>query len=232
MPVLDNKVALITGAKGGLGGFVTEAFLQAGATVAGVSRSIQASDFPNPRFTAISVELSNGDAARQLAASVVERFGKIDILVHLVGGFAGGQPVHETDDETLDRMLDMNLKSAFHVARAVLPHMRNQGVGRILAIGSRAAVEPSPDAGAYAASKAALVSLIRTIAAENKDRCISANVILPGTMDTPANRKSDPGADYSKWVQPSQVANLLITLAADSASQVNGAVIPIYGAGL
>ena len=232
MPVLDNKVALITGAKGGLGGFVTEAFLQAGATVAGVSRSIQASDFPNPRFTAISAELSNGDAARQLAASVAERWGRIDILVHLVGGFAGGQPVHETDDETLDRLLDMNLKSAFHVARAVLPHMRNQGGGRILAIGSRAAVEPSPGAGVYAASKAALVSLIRTIAAENKDRCISANVILPGTMDTPANRKSDPGADYSKWVQPSQVANLLITLAADSASQVSGAVLPIYGAGL
>jgi len=232
MPVLDNKVALITGAKGGLGGFVTEAFLQAGATVAGVSRSIQASDFPNLRFTAISAELASGDAARQLAATVVERWGRIDILVHLVGGFAGGQPVHETDDETLNRMLDMNLKSAFHVARAVLPHMRNQGGGRILAIGSRAAVEPSPDAGAYAASKAALVSLIRTIAAENKDRCISANVILPGTMDTPANRKSDPGADYSKWVQPSQVANLLITLAADSASQVSGAVLPIYGAGL
>jgi len=232
VPVLDNKVALITGAKGGLGGFVTEAFLQAGATVAGVSRSIQASDFPNPRFTAISAELSNGDAARQLAASVAERWGRIDILVHLVGGFAGGQPVHETDDETLDRLLDMNLKSAFHVARAVLPHMRNQGGGRILAIGSRAAVEPSPGAGVYAASKAALVSLIRTIAAENKDRCISANVILPGTMDTPANRKSDPGADYSKWVQPSQVANLLITLAADSASQVSGAVLPIYGAGL
>ena len=163
---------------------------------------------------------------------MVEKFGRIDILVHLVGGFAGGQPVHETDDATLDRMLDMNLKSAFHVVRAVLPHMRNRGGGRILAIGSRAAVEPSPGAGAYAASKAALVSLIRTVAAENKDRCISANVILPGTMDTPANRKSDPQADYSKWVQPNQVANLLITLAADSASQVSGAIVPIYGAEL
>ena len=232
MPVLDNKVALITGAKGGLGGFVTEAFLQAGATVAGVSRSIQESDFPNPRFIAISAELSSGDTARQVAAGVVEKFGGIDILVHLVGGFAGGQPVHETDDATLDRMLDMNLKSVFYVVRAVLPHMRNRGGGRILAIGSRAAVEPSPGAGIYAASKAALVSLIRTVAAENKDRCISANVILPATMDTPANRKSDPRADYSKWVQPSQVANLLITLAADSASQVSGAIVPIYGAEL
>ena len=232
MPALDQKVALITGAKGGLGSFVTEAFLQAGATVVGVSRSIQASDFSNPRFVAMPAELSTGEAARQLASDVAARFQRIDILVHLVGGFAGGKPVHEADDETLERMLDMNLKSAFYLSRAVLPHMRNQGSGRILAIGSRAAVESSPGAGIYAATKAALVSLVRTIAAENKDRCISANVILPGTMDTPANRKSDPKADYSKWVQPGQVASLLVCLAADSASQVSGAVIPIYGADL
>jgi NAD(P)-dependent dehydrogenase (short-subunit alcohol dehydrogenase family) len=229
MAVLDNKVALITGAKGGLGGFVTEAFLAAGATVAGVSRSIQQSDFPNPRFAAIPAELSSGETARRLADEVVARFGRIDALVHLVGGFAGGQPVHETDDATLEQMLEMNMKSAFYVLRAVIPHMRSSGGGRILAIGSRAAAEPSPGAAIYGASKAALVSLVRSVAAENKDRCISANVILPGTMDTPANRKASPQADYSKWVQPSQVASLLVTLAADSASQVSGAVIPIYG---
>jgi NAD(P)-dependent dehydrogenase (short-subunit alcohol dehydrogenase family) len=232
MPVLDQKVALITGAKGGLGGSVTEAFLDAGATVVGVSRSIQASDFPHPRFTAMPAELSNANAARQLVDEVVAKLGRIDILVHLVGAFDGGKPVHETDDATLGRMLDINLKSAFYVARAVLPNMRNQGSGRILAIGSRAAVEPSPGAGAYAASKAALVSLIQTIASENKDCSITANVILPGTMDTPANRKAMAQADYSKWVQPSQVANVLVTLASDSASQISSAAIPIYGAEL
>lgn len=230
--ILDQKVALITGAKGGLGGFVTRAFLEAGATVAGVSRSIQSSDFPHPRFAAISAELSSGDAAQRVASDVVSRFGRIDILIHLVGGFSGGEPIHETDDATLDRMLDVNLKSAFYVARAVLPHMRNQGCGRVVAVGSRAAVEPFPGAGAYAASKAALVSLIRTIATENKDRGISANIVLPGMIDTPANRKADPRADFSKWVQPNQVANLLLTLAADSVSQVSGAAIPIYGAEL
>ena len=230
MPALDQKVALITGAKGGLGNFVTEAFLEAGATVVGVSRSIQASDFPHARFAAMPAELSSGEAARRLADEVAARFQKIDILVHLVGGFAGGKPVHQTDDETFERMLDVNLKSAFYMARAVLPHMRNRGGGRILAIGSRAAVEPSPGAGAYAASKAALVSLIRTIAAENKDRGISANVILPDMMDTPLNRKFDPQADYSKWVQPGQVASLLLSLASDAMPQVSGAAIPIYGA--
>jgi NAD(P)-dependent dehydrogenase (short-subunit alcohol dehydrogenase family) len=230
MPALDQKVALITGAKGGLGNFVTEAFLEAGATVVGVSRSIQASDFPHARFAAMPAELSSGEAARRLADEVAARFQKIDILVHLVGGFAGGKPVHQTDDETFEHMLDVNLKSAFYMARAVLPHMRNRGGGRILAIGSRAAVEPSPGAGAYAASKAALVSLIRTIATENKDRGISANVILPGMMDTPLNREFDPKADYSKWVQPGQVASLLLSLASDAMPQVSGAAIPIYGA--
>ena len=95
MPLLDQKVALITGAKGGLGSFVTEAFLQAGAAVVGVSRSIQASDFPDPRFVAMPAELSSGEAARQLASVVAARFERIDILVHLVGGFAGGKPVHD-----------------------------------------------------------------------------------------------------------------------------------------
>jgi NAD(P)-dependent dehydrogenase (short-subunit alcohol dehydrogenase family) len=230
VPELDRKVAIITGAKGGLGNSVTKAFLDAGATVVGVSRSIQASDFPHPRFTAMPAALSNGAAARQLAEEVVAKFQNIDILVHLVGGFAGGKSVADTDDETLDGMLNDNLQSAFYMVRAVLPHMRKQGSGRILATGSRAAVEPSPGAGAYALSKAALVSLIRTVAAENKDRGISANVVLPGTMDTPANRKFQPAADYSKWVQPNQVANLLVCLASDAMPQVSGAAIPVYGA--
>jgi len=229
MPALDQRVVLITGAKGGLGTFVTEAFLAAGATVVGISRSIQQSDFPNPQFTAMPAELSNGVAARQLASDVAAKFQRIDILVHLVGIYAGGKPVAETDEEMLDRMLDTNLKSAFHIAGAVIPFMRAQGGGRILAIGSRAAGEAYPGIGVYAASKAALVSLIRTIAAENKDRCISANIIQPGTIDTAANRKNDPKADYSKWVHPAQIANLLVCLAADTASQVSGAVIPIYG---
>ena len=229
MAILENKIALITGAKGGLGGFVTEAFLQAGAKVVGVSRSIQNSDFPNPNFTAMPAELASSEAGQQVARAVMTQFGRIDILAHLVGGFAGGKPVHETDDTTLEQMFEMNVKSAFHIARAVIPQMRAQGGGRILAVGSRAALEAAPGAALYAAAKAALVSLIRTIAAENKDRKISANVVLPGTMDTPANRKAMPAGDFSKWVQPAQVANLLVTLASDGASQVTGAAIPIYG---
>ncbi|HEY2013459.1 MAG TPA: SDR family NAD(P)-dependent oxidoreductase [Bryobacteraceae bacterium] len=229
MNSLEGKVALITGAKGGLGSFVTEAFLAAGGRVVGVSRSIQASDFSHPEFFAMPAELSSGEAARKLAEAVIERFGRIDSLVHVMGGFAGGRRVDETDDATFEKMLDLNYRAAFYVARAVLPQMRQQGGGRILAVASRQAMEPAANVGAYSASKAALVALIRSIALENKDRCISANTVLPGTMDTPGNRGGDPRADGSEWVQPSQVAALLVHLASDAGAQISGAAIPIYG---
>jgi NAD(P)-dependent dehydrogenase (short-subunit alcohol dehydrogenase family) len=229
MSTLNGKVTLITGAKGGLGSFVTEAFLSAGARVAGASRSIQQSDFSHPEFFAIPAELSSGDAARKLAEDVIGRFGRIDVLVHVMGGFAGGKSVAETDDDTFEKMLDVNYRAAFYIARAVLPQMRVQGSGRILAVASRQAAEPGAMVGAYSASKAALVALVRVIALENKDRRISANTVLPGTMDTPANRAGDPQADRSRWLQPSQVAALLVHLASDAGEQITGAAIPIYG---
>jgi NAD(P)-dependent dehydrogenase (short-subunit alcohol dehydrogenase family) len=226
---LSDKTVLITGANGGLGMAVTKAFLEAGAQVAGVAKKIQNSDFPHPNFIAYPAELGSADAARAVAASVTAKWGKIEILVHLVGAFAGGKSVADTDDALLERMLEVNLRTAFHMFRAVLPGMRARGAGRILAIGSRTATGPRPMVGAYSASKAALVSLVGTIALENKDRGISANVILPGTMDTPANRVAMPGSDPGKWVQPSQVASLLVHLASDQSSQISGAVIPILG---
>ena len=229
MNTLRDKVTLITGAKGGLGSFVTNAFLAAGATVVGVSRSIQAGDFPHPAFTAMPAELADPAAAKALVSDVAARFGRIDALVHAMGGFAGGARVDETDDATLERMLDLNFRSAFYVVRAVLPQMRRQASGRILAVASRQGVEPAAMVGAYSASKAALVSLIRTVALENKDRGISANTVLPGTMDTPANRVGDPEADRSHWVQPAHVAALLVHLASDAAAHINGAAIPVYG---
>jgi NAD(P)-dependent dehydrogenase (short-subunit alcohol dehydrogenase family) len=229
MSGLEGSITLITGAKGGLGSFVTEAFLAAGATVVGVSRSIRKDDFSHPNFHAMPAELSTGAAARTIAGAVLTRFGRIDALVHVMGGFAGGQSVAETDDATFERMLDLNFRAAFFITRAVLPSMRQQGKGRILAVASRQAVEPAAMVGAYSASKAALVSLVRTIALENKDRGISANTVLPATMDTPANRGGDPGADSSQWVQPSHVAALLVHLASDAGAAITGAAIPIYG---
>ena len=229
---LESKVVLITGASGGLGNAVTNAFLDAGANVAGVSPNIKDSQFPHANFIAIPAALSSLAGAREVAEKAIAKWGKIDALVHLVGGFAGGESVADTDDATLERMLDMNLRTAFHILRAVIPQMRAQGTGRILAIGSRTATNPVPALGVYSASKAALVSLVQTVALENKDRGISANVILPGTMDTPANRAGNPQADFSKWVQPSQIASLLVHLSGDAAANISGAVIPVLGGDL
>ena len=226
---MKGKVALVTGANGGLGSYVTQALLDAGASVIGVSRKIQQSNFNSPSFTALPAEISTAAGAKSMVDSVVARFGRLDVVAHTVGGFAGGQSIAETDDATLQRMFDLNLNSTFYLLRAVLPAMRKTGNGRIIAIGSRAALEPGVGVGAYSASKAAMVSLIKTVALENKDAGITANVILPGTMDTPANRKSIPNADFSKWVQPATVAALITWLAGDAGKDVNGAVIPVYG---
>jgi NAD(P)-dependent dehydrogenase (short-subunit alcohol dehydrogenase family) len=230
--LMTEKIALITGANGGLGVHVTKTFLEAGFTVIGVSPHIQQSDFEHPHFVAVAAEINNLASAKTLVHTAVARGGKIDVLAHLVGGFTGGQTVADTDDETWRQMFDTNLNSTFHLLRAVIPHMRDAGGGRIIAIGSRQAEFPGPKVGAYSASKAALVSLIKTVALENKDAAITANVILPGTMDTPANRKAMPGADTSQWVQPSSVAELILWLAGDAGNDVTGAAIPVYGKGI
>jgi len=226
---MNNKVVLITGAKGGLGSFVTQRFLATGTTVVGTSRSISPADFPEANFVALPVDFTKAAAVRNAIESVVSRFGRLDVLVHVLGGFAGGQTVAETDDATWEQMCDLNLTSAFYVLRAAIPHLRKSGKGRIIAIGSLTAVEPHAKLGAYVTFKAALTMLVRTVALENKDAGVTANVILPGTMDTPTNRKSMPGADFSKWVQPGDVADLVLWLADDRAAHITGTAIPVDG---
>jgi NAD(P)-dependent dehydrogenase (short-subunit alcohol dehydrogenase family) len=229
MNALRDQVVLITGAKGGLGTSVTREFLAAGALVVGASRGIVDADFPNPHFDAIAADLSDAQAAKRVAEEVIRRFQKIDTLVHVMGGFAGGKPIAETDDATWELMMSVNLRSAVNILRAVIPHMRHAAMGRIIAIGSRNAAEPAANLSAYNASKAALVSLVRTAALENKDLGITANVILPATMNTDANRKATPEADPAKWVQPEQVAALVTFLATPAAAQITGAAIAVYG---
>lgn len=226
---MKGRVVLVTGANGGLGTYVTQAFLDAGATVIGSSRKVQQSDFTSADFVAFPAEISTQAGATALVESILARFGKLDVLAHTVGGYAGGPSVAETDDATFQRMFDLNVNSFLHILRASIPSLRRSGRGRIIAIGSRAAVEPGAGVGAYSASKAAMVSLVKTVAAENRDAAMTANVILPGTMDTTANRLAMPGADFSKWVQPANVAALAVWLASEAAKDINGAAIPVYG---
>src|SRR5437879_4908895 len=227
---MKDKVVFITGAKGGLGSFVTQRFLATGATVVGTSRSISKEDFPEPNFVPLPVDFTKSAAVREAVESVVSRFGKLDVLVHVLGGFAGGKTVAETDDATWEQMRDLNLTSAFYTLRAAIPYLRKSHNGRIVAIGSQSAVEPHSGLGAYVTFKSALTMLVRTVALENKDAGLTANVVLPGTMDTPANRKSMPDADFSKWVQPKDVADLVLWLSDERACHVTGVAVPIEGA--
>ena len=216
---------LITGAAGGLGSAVVEAFLAAGATVYGADVAWKHQPHDNARFHPIEANLmqpAECDRVAQLASPV-------DTLLHLVGAFSGGQPVASTPDETWQQMLDLNLRSAYSMFRAVLPQMLEAGHGGMVAVGSRAALEPLANFAAYSVAKAALVTLVKTVALEVKDSGVTANVVLPSVIDTAANRKAMPKADYSKWVTPESIAGLLVWLASDAARDVNGAAIPIYG---
>ena len=210
---------LITGASGALGAAVIQEFLRRGAQVTGVGRS-----WPEPRPAIRTLDLDLFDPSQ--VASLGAGF---DVLVHVLGGFAGGQPVQDTDDATWAGQLQINVTSAFHAARAVLPGMLARGQGRIVAVGAKAALDPMPRFTAYAVSKAALVALIRGIAAETKGSGVTANVVLPSTMDTPANRKAMPDADFAKWVKPESVAAAIGWLASPEAAGVTGAVLPVYG---
>ena len=224
---MKNKAVLITGANGGLGSSITKTFLAAGASVTGVSNRISADEFAQPNFTAVAADLTKASAANDVVHSVMKREGRLDILIHVLGGFAGGKSVAETDDATWEQMRDLNLSSAFYVLRAAIPHLRKSGHGRIVAIGSLAASDPHAGLAAYVTFKSALVSLVRTVALENRDAGITANLILPDTMDTPGNRKAMPNADPGKWVATQDVADLALWLADDRAAHVNGTAIPI-----
>jgi len=223
-----DRVVLITGANGGLGQAVTRAFLDAGAIAAGVARSWRGQQAPEG-LQLIEQDLTMPEGARRAVEETAVRNGRIDVVLHLMGGFAGGNPVQGTDDDTWRRMMDLNLNSAFFVFRAALPHLLAAGSGRLIAIGSRTALDPAAGLSAYGVSKAALVALVKTVAAETRGSGVTANVVMPSVIDTPANRAGNPGADYSKWVTPESIAGLLVWLASDAAADVNGAVIPIYG---
>lgn len=227
---MSDRTIFITGAKGGLGSHITNYFLRTGATVVGASRTITQSDFAAPNFIPLPVDFTAPAAVRDAVASVISRFGRLDVLIHVMGGFAGGKSVSDTDDTTWNQMRDANLTSAFYVLRAAIPHLRKSTHGRIIAIGSLTASQPHAHLGPYVVFKSALATLIQTVALENKDAGLTANAVLPGTMDTPANRKSMPNSDFSKWLQPADVARLVSWLASEDSAHVTGALIPIDGA--
>lgn len=221
---IDGRVVLIAGAAGGLGHVVTPAFRRAGATVVTVGRAMPAEvGEGQPAFAA---DVTDEQDVRRVVTEVIGQTGRIDGLVNLVGAFAPGRVV-ETEVALWQSMLALNLTAAFLLSRAVVPSMARQGSGRIIHVAARAALEPFPGAAAYIVAKSGLLGLIRALALELAGTGVTINGVLPGTMDTPANRRSMPNADPATWVQPDTVAHLLLFLVSQTTADLNGALIPL-----
>lgn len=213
---------LITGGGGALGRTVVPAFVSTGASVVlGDLNPVQM-----PGVTALKADFTDHTQVRGLVDDVLRTLGRLDALINLVGGFGTGRLV-DTDVSLWQRMLTMNLTSAFLLSQAVLPSMLQRGQGRIVHVAARAALEPFPGAAAYIVSKAGLIGLIRTLSAEVEGSGVTVNAVLPTTIDTPANREAMPAADPSKWARPESIAQALTFLTSDTAGQINGALIPV-----
>jgi NAD(P)-dependent dehydrogenase (short-subunit alcohol dehydrogenase family) len=175
------------------------------------------------------IDLNRADDLERLMKSSLEKFGSIDVLVNVAGGYRGGTPVHETPVETWDFMMNLNARTVFLTSRAVVPSMLAQKKGVIINIGAESGLKGKKNFGAYSASKSAVVRLTESMSAELRSEGIRVNVILPGTIDTPQNRKAMPGANTRYWVKPDEIASLITFLASDAARQITGANIPIPG---
>ena len=234
----SEKRVLVAGGTGALGSAVTLAFLEQGATVVvtgrrkdGYDALLAAAGNDQDRLSAAFLDVSNAGAAAKLAADVVERHGRVDVLVNAVGAYEGGASVWETEPESYARMLAVNLQTSFALARAVLPHMLRQGRGWIVGVGSKAAAAPAAGAAAYAAAKAGAVALYAAISDEVRPHPVNVNMVAPSIFDTPANRQAMPTADFSQWPKPADIARVILFLCSEDARVVHGAVIPVYGRG-
>jgi len=230
----SGKIALITGATGALGRVVARQFYDAGATLALTSTDEQklhqlfADLALNPDHLLIGgVNLSDPVQAEAAVQQMVQRFGRIDILVNTVGGYKGGVPVHQTSVEDWDSMLTLNARVAFIISRAVIPVMLQAGGGKIVHVAGRAALAGSAGVAAYAAAKSAVVRLTESLAAELKEHHINVNCVLPGTIDTPANRAAMPDADFSRWVRPEAIGEVIMFLCSPAARALHGVAVPV-----
>jgi NAD(P)-dependent dehydrogenase (short-subunit alcohol dehydrogenase family) len=232
----STPVVMLTGAFGVLGHAVARAFAAQGVQLALLDVMPQPppdvrADFGAAPLVFGGVDLSHMEATRRAMAATAMRFGRIDVLVNVAGGFRW-EKLEDGEPETWDQLYAMNLRTAVVCCKAVLPAMLERGVGRIINIGAgAAAARAGAGMGAYTAAKAGVQRLTESLSEELKDRGITVNAILPGTIDTPRNRADMPDADFGRWVVPEAVAEVIVFLASDAARAVTGAAIPVFGRG-
>jgi NAD(P)-dependent dehydrogenase (short-subunit alcohol dehydrogenase family) len=228
----EGKIVMVTGANGGLGRAVAQRFYEAGASLALIER--QASPLPAggdaEKWLSVSADVTDKASVQAAVDQIVAHFGRIDVLVHTVGGYAAGKAVHEVDLDIWDRMMRLNALSAYITAGTVAAHMIQQQVhGKIVVVLARHAFEGQRNHSAYAASKAATQRIIESMAKELADHFITVNGVVPGTIDTPANRADMPNANFEKWVKPEEIADVILFLSSPRSSATSGDSITVYG---
>jgi NAD(P)-dependent dehydrogenase (short-subunit alcohol dehydrogenase family) len=234
----SGRVVVVAGGTGGLGRAVSLAFLEEGANVVVTHRKNEELDAlktaageHTSRLDGRVVDVTKDAAVGEWIGDVRARHGRVDALVNTVGGWSGGKKLWEDDPGVIDRMLDVNLRAGWTLARAVVPVMLAQGRGAIVNVASKAAFEHAAGNAAYAASKAAAVAMIDALAEELRGTGVRANSIVPSIIDTEANRKAMPKANFAKWPKPEEIARVILFLCGDDARLIHGAAIPVYGNG-
>ena len=224
---------MITGGTGALGRAVAQAFGTSNATtvvtyiIDGEREDVKAKIKTIAEL--VKVDITKEDQAKKLVSHVINTYDRIDVLVNVVGGYLGGKAVAELDETEWDKMMNMNLKSAFLVSKHVIPLMVSAKHGKMVHISSRTGLKSDGYDSAYSASKSGLIRLVESISEEVKEHNINVNCILPSTIDTEANRNAMPNSDYSKWVKTGDLADLVLFLCSEEAKVINGAAIPAYG---
>jgi NAD(P)-dependent dehydrogenase (short-subunit alcohol dehydrogenase family) len=232
----EGRIVLVAGGTGGLGRAVSRTFLDAGATVvvtyqtrAELDTLTSATGAAASRLDGRQTDVTREADAQQLVADIVTRHGRLDTLVNTVGGYTGGDKLWDVAPDALDHMLALNLRSGHALLRAAVPAMLKQGQGAIVNIAAKAGVDPPGGAAVYAASKAAALALVASLAADLRGTGVRVNSVLPSIIDTEANRKAMPDADYAAWPKPEDIARVIRFLCSDDAKVIHGAAIPVYG---
>ncbi len=231
------RSALITGGTGGLGAAVTHAFLASGWRCvvpyveldAAQDLRAQVSDAESERLVLVEADLFEANAVAQVVQSADDSSAPLSALVNLIGGFDVPGLVHETPVERFEEQLKINLRATYLACAACLQGMHERGAGAIVCVSSRAAVNPFPGAAGYVTSKAALLAFVDAMASEYTAAGVRVNAVLPSIIDTPANRASQPDSDFSRWVSPAQIAQVIAFLCSEEAAPISGAHVPVYG---